>query len=58
MLFYILLFVSAYLSFKEFRKPKQRRLLFLGYTAIVAVALAYNLGEVAGEVIYNLGVSI
>lgn len=58
MMFYILLLLSAYLSFKEFKKPKHRKILVFGYASIFIMIFMYNLGTVSGEALYHLGVSI
>lgn len=57
-MFYILLILSAYFSFKEFKKPQHRKLLVFVYASIFIMIFMYNAGTVTGEVLYHLGVSI
>lgn len=57
MLFYIFLIVSAYLCFKEFRKPSQRKKLILVYTSVVFVGVMYQFGNIVGQLCYNIGLT-
>jgi hypothetical protein len=58
MSFYIFLFLSAIVLFKELKKPSQRKKLIFAYAFVFFIGIMYNLGKVSGELFYHLGVLI
>lgn len=58
MLFYIFLFLTGWVLFREFKKPTQKKKLILAYACVLVVGIMYNLGKVTGELFYHLGISI
>ena len=58
MLFYLFLFVSFYFLIKEVKNTAHKKKIIFLYGSVLMIGFIYNAGEILGEFLYLLGVSI
>jgi len=52
--FIILLGIAAYLSLRNEKDKKQKKLLVVLFTALIVIAFSYHMGATIGEFVYYL----